>query len=218
VPKELFNEVEKEVLAAPPARDFIFSKSEEVAGHFDCHVSYGGNYYSIPHTYVGLTLKAIEVNNILKIYYKGDEVALHTLRRDTKGAHYTDKNHYPKGKNISSAELLSSYKAKMTEIGSGAMEFCARYEEVFKENARYHRSLAGVLSLRRRYRDSVIDQACRRACYYGSVSYRTVKKICESGIECLPLPNTTGPGGAPQPVDISGLAKYSALADLGVME
>jgi transposase len=216
-PVKVFNEVEKNALIALPDNDFIFSKSEEVTAHFDCHISYGCNYYSIPHAYIGLTLKAIEVNNLLKVYCQDKEIALHTVHHDTKGVHYTDKNHYPKGKNITSAELLSSYTAKMMEIGIGAIEFCNRYDEVFKENARFHRSLAGILSLRKKYPDTVIDQACRRACYYGNITYRAVKKICESGFEFLPLPSHGEPDGS-QPSNVVNLSKYHELAKLGVME
>jgi transposase len=215
-PAKVFNDVEKAALLPMPAEDFIFSKSKEVAGHYDCHISYGSNFYSIPHAYIGMSLKAIEVNNLLKIYCEGKEVALHTVRHDTKGAHYTDKNHYPKGKNITSPELLSSYKSKMGEVGAGAVEFCRRYEGTAKENSRYHRSLAGILSLRKKYPDAVVDQACRRACYYGNITYRAVKKICEAGYESLPLPCEAGPRA--QPLKVISLAKYREMADLGVME
>ena len=216
-PLDVFQAVEKTALISLPDEDFIFARSEDVTGHFDCHISYGCNYYSIPHAYIGLELKAIEINNILKIYYKGKEIALHTLHHDTKGAHYTDKNHYPKGKNITSSELLSSYKSKIAKIGMGAIEFCNRYEEIFKENARYHRSLAGILSLQKKYSDHVIDQACRRACYYGNISYRAVKNICEVGIEFLPLPNVLIPDDQ-LPGNVHNLTKYREMVGLGVME
>jgi transposase len=214
VPRKVFDEVEKKSLLPLPGIDFIFSKSKEAVGNFDCHVSYGSNYYSIPHAYVGQTLKVIEVNNILKVYHKDKEVALHIVRHDTKGAHYTDKNHYPKGKGISSTELLSSYKTKMGEIGEGAVEFCSRYEGTVKENMFYHRSLAGIISLRRKYPDVVIDQACRRACYYGNISYRAVKNICERGYESLPLPDTQT---AIQSGGVIMLDRYRDISSLGVI-
>ena len=215
IPLTVFSELEKQALLPLPGVDFTFSKSKEVNGNFDCHVSYGGNYYSIPHAYVGLAMKAIEVNNVLKIYCQGKEIALHIVRHDTKGCHYTDKNHYPTGKNISSPELLSRYKSKMAEIGSGGIEFCRRYEESLRENSRYHRSLAGILALRKKYADAVIEQACRRACYYGNITYRAVKKICEAGYEALPLPEVTAP--ADQPYGVISLEKYRQMAALGVM-
>jgi len=215
-PAKVFESVEKAALQPLPGRDFIFSKSQEVDGHFDCHISYGSNYYSIPYAYIGLTLKAIEINNILKIYHKEKEVALHTVHHDTKGVHYTDINHYPKGKNITSAELLSIYKEKMAGIGAGAAEFCRRYEECAKENSRYHRSLAGILALRKKYPDEVIEQACRRACYYGNITYRAVKKICAAGYETLPLPGVAAQDDGPH--DVISLAKYREMTVLGVME
>ena len=215
-PVEAFNQIEKKSLQCLPSMDFMFSNSQEVVGHFDCHISYGSNYYSIPHAYIGLTLKVIEVNNILKIYHKDKEVALHTVHHDTKGSHYTDKSHYPKGKNISSSELLSIYKPKMAEIGDGASEFCHRYEEGFKENSRYHRTLAGILSLRKKYPDAAIDQSCRRACYYGNITYRAVKKICEAGYESLPLPGVAAQSDSPR--GVVSLAKYREMTLLGVME
>jgi len=215
-PSKAFESEEKAHLLPLPGRDFIFSKSQEVSGHFDCHISYGSNYYSIPHAYIGMSLKAIEVNNILKIYCKDKEIALHTVHHDTKGKHYTDNNHYPKGKNITSPELLSSYKMKMAEIGDGATEFCNRYEETAKENSRYHRSLAGVLSLRKKYTDAVVNQACLRACYYGNITYRAVKKICEAGYETLPLPDTAESNGSAH--NIISLAKYREITSMGVME
>jgi transposase len=216
MPATVFKDVEKAALLPLPGTDFIFSKSQEVTGHFDCHISYGGNYYSMPHAYVGLNLKAIEVNNILKIYHKDKEIALHTVHHDTKGSHYTDKHHYPRGKNISSEELLSSYKSKMGEVGGGAVEFCRRYEEGVKENSCYHRTLSGIISLRRKYPDPVVDQACRRACYYGNISYRAVKKICEAGYESLPLPCAAA--AANKPAEAISLAKYREMTALGVME
>jgi len=215
VPMEVFDELEKPALLPLPGADFVFSKSKEVSGHYDCHISYGGNYYSIPHAYIGLTLKAIEVNNLLKIYHREKEVALHVVHHDTKGFHYTDKSHYPKGKGISSTELLSSYRAKMFEIGGGAAELCRRYEEGVKENARFHGSLAGIVALRKRYPDTAIDQACRRACYYGNISYRAVKRICDAGYESLPLPDMAdaSPGGT-----VIRLERYREIAALGVIE
>jgi hypothetical protein len=105
----------------------------------------------------------------------------------------------------------------MEGIGAGAMEFCRLYEGAFKDNARYHRSLAGIISLRKRYPDAVIDQACRRACYYGNITYRAVKNICEIGIERLPLPGAAEAAGS-QPSEAASLERYRDLSGLGVME
>ena len=215
VPKERFLSCEKKVLMPLPTEEFTFSKSAEVTAHFDCHISYGGNYYSIPYAYIGQNLRVIEVNNILKIYFKDQQIALHTIDRDTKGNHITDKSHYPASKNISEAELLSRYKEEMTGIGSGGMAFCEKYEERLSSGGTYHRTLAGILSLRKRYSPEVIDRACFRACYYGNISYRAVKKICEVGIEGLPLGEAIA---APSPTsNVRDMTLYRDMTKLGVI-
>jgi hypothetical protein len=43
------------------------------------------------------TAKAIglKVNRLLKIYHAGKEIALHSLCKNVKGEHVTDRKHYP---------------------------------------------------------------------------------------------------------------------------
>lgn len=219
IPAEEFSVNEKTKLIPLPGEEFTFSKSAEVTAHFDCHVSYGGNYYSVPHSYIGQTLRVIEVNNLLKIYYKDTQVALHTVCRSTKGTHITDKSHYPASKNISSAELLSRYKSDMEKVGPGASEFCQRYEESLSDNTGYHRVLAGILSLKKKYAPEVVDRACFRACYYGNISYRAVKKICEAGIENLPLPKVAQAAADVRAAsNVRDMSLYREMTKLGVID
>lgn len=47
-----------------------------------------------------MDVDVIEVNHLLKIYYSGKEIALHSLRENAKGEHVTDKTHCPSAKTI----------------------------------------------------------------------------------------------------------------------
>jgi transposase len=216
VPKELFETFEKEKLKPLPTEDFIFSRSTTAVVSYDCHICYRANYYSVPHTYIGCQVDVIEVNNLLKIYLKGKEVALHVISSDTKGTHVTDKSHYPASKNITAAEIMSRYKVEMEEIGPGASEFFTQYEESGC-HAQYHRILAGIVNLRKKYPDTVIDQACIRACYYRSISYRTVKNICDGGFEALPLNEEADRAIVIEESSVRNLNAYRALMGLGVI-
>jgi len=162
----------------------------------------------------------LEVNNLLKIYFKGKEIAVHTLETRKKGEHITDKNHYPSSKNISQAEILSNIRPKVYEIGSGAIEF---YERHRKANALNHlnstRILYGLLSLKKKYPDEVINRACLRACHYGNISYQTVKSICEKGVDMLPIGDVEHDfcvEGIPTS-KVRDLSEYSMIAALGVI-
>jgi transposase len=185
-PQELFDAKEKCALKPLPSEEFTFSKSAVAKIHPNCHIAYAANYYSAPHEYIGCEVDVIEINNLLKIYFKGKEIALHTLAKGMKGTHVTNKEHYPDSKNITAAEILSRQELAISEIGKNALEFF--YAVLRKmDNQQYsYRCISGVLSLRKTFESNTIDQACKRALWYDSVTYGTVKRICERGLELLP--------------------------------
>ena len=215
-PEKVFLEAEKEKLAPLPAQDFIFSKSGSATVRTDCHIVHEGNFYSVPYAYIGMDVDVIEVNHLLKVYYAGKEIALHSLCENAKGEHVTDKNHYPSTKNVSQKELLSSYRAKMAEVGSGAAAFLEAFKDTEMYQCHHYRSISGILALRKKYGDDAVDKACARACHYGNITYRAVKKICESGLYALPL--ETGSGHmAESSSKIRSLSDYRRMTGLGVI-
>jgi transposase len=220
VPAAIFKQDESNALGELPNTDFTMSASDTAIVGLQCHISYKANYYSAPYQYINCNVDVIEVNNLLKIYFKGKEIALHTLETKRKGEHVTDKNHYPASKNISQAEILSSITPKIYSIGSGAAEFLERH---VKANARdcqgSTRALNGLLGLRKKYPDEVINQACMRACHFGRISYQTVKTICEKGLDLLPLGECEQAKGIKNisASKVRNLDDYRKLSALGVI-
>lgn len=216
IPVSVFEEIEESKLKALPKDDFVFSKSSIVSVNSNCHISYAGNYYSVPYGYIGCEVDVIEINNIIKIFLKGKEIALHTLCLDKKGEHITDKNHYPINKNITIKEILSSQEIKMAEIGDHALTFFRAFCNKGKIQKYDYRTISGILSLRNKYKDNIIDQACCRALYYSSVTYGTVKSICEKGLIALPVEHNQS-FISDENVN-NDLSHYNQLSRLGVIE
>ena len=215
-PENVFMEVEKTALNPLPSDDFIFSKSTTATVRTDCHIVHEGNFYSVPYTYIGMDVDVIEVNHLLKIYASGKEIALHSLCENAKGVHVTDKSHYPSTKNITQEELLSSYREKMADIGNGASAFLEAFRNTQMYQCHHYRSISGILALRKKYGDDAVDMACARACHYGNITYRAVKKICESGLYNLPLEEKTDQtknGNS----KIRNLSDYRRMTGLGVI-
>lgn len=215
-PSDVFEEVEKAQLKSLPAEDFVFSSSGRATVRTDCHIVHGGNFYSVPYAYIGMDVDVIEVNRLLKIYHAGKEIALHSLCSDAKGEHVTDKSHYPPAKTITQEELLSSYREKMSAVGEGALAFLEAFRHTQMYQCHHYRSISGILALRKKYGDEALDKACARACHYGNITYRAVKKICESGLYALPLEEKTHPPkeGAGK---IRDLCDYRRMTGLGVI-
>lgn len=216
VPKNEFSGIEQGCLRSLPQEEFLFSRSASATVRTDCHIVYEGNFYSVPYTYIGMDVDVIEVNQLLKIYYQGKEVALHSLLQNVKGEHATDKGHYPSNKTITQEELLSRYRTQMGEVGDGALAFLEAFQQTDLHKCRQYRGIAGILALRKKHGDEAVNLSCQRACHYGNISYRAVKKICESGLYTLPLEERRSAGQGSSD-NIRSLAEYRTMTELGVI-
>ena len=182
----------------------------------NCHITYKGNYYSVPYSYIGDKVKVIEVNNILKVFNKDKEIALHCMVTLDKGQYVTDRNHYPYEKNITSKEILSRLKEEMVSIGKNALIFFIKYVECSNNRKYDYRSISGIVALKKSYSVEVIDDACKRAVEYGALSYKTIKSICEKNLVVLPEKSNESYIN-PNETNISrDLSKYDDLAKMGI--
>ncbi len=215
VPQEIFKTMEQKELLDLPAEEYVITDISTATVMPNCHLSYKNNYYSAPFEYIGEEVDVIASNNLVKIFFKQKEIALHPMVRDEKGVHQTDKNHYPKNKVITTDEIKSRYKNEMAQIGGHALKFF----ELFLENAgsKYnYRAIAGILSLRKKYSDKIIDNACHRAYAYEALNYSTVKKICEKNLNSLPVENSKDSYLESEKTDIArDLSQYTSLLKRG---
>lgn len=183
VPKEVFNSIEKEKLLALPVEGYHISRSSIHKVNINCHITYKGNYYSVPYGYIGREVEVIEQDSLLKVFFEGKEIALHQIvSNNEKGIYVTKKEHYPLSKNITSEEIMSRQRDEMAKIGGNALKF---FEEFFSQGGlkKYdYRSISGIIALKERYDIKTIDEACKRAVKFGALSYRVVKNICEKGV------------------------------------
>lgn len=215
VPVEVFKSIEKEKLRSLPTEDFILSNSVKCIVNTNCHISYSGNYYSVPYAYIGQEVDAIIANELVKIYFKEKEIALHPLCTEDKGKYITNNEHYPHSKNISSKDILSRQREEMKEIGVHANVFFENF--ILKDNLKKYdyRAISGILSLRKNYRNDVINNACLRAISYNAYSYKVVKKICEKGIIDLPMDTNTSYINQDNTYVSRNLNEYGKLINLG---
>lgn len=187
IPQEVFNTVEKSKLQALPSEDYVISRSTTCLVNTNCHICYDGNYYSVPYAYIGQKIETIEINNLLKVFFKEKEIALHNLCQGKKGEYITQNEHYPYSKNISSQEILSRQREKMNEIGKNALIFFDNFVKQSNIKKYDYKSISGILSLRNKFDNNIIDKACERANAYNVYSYKVIKRICEKGIIDLPI-------------------------------
>lgn len=213
VPSEVFKSIEKEKLKAIPTEDYNISDFSKCTVMTNCHISYKGNYYSVPYIYIGEHVDVIVSNNLLKVFKNNIEIALHPLIKDEKGLYMTNKSHYPKSKNITNEDIKSTYKEQMSEIGANALKF---FEEFIKQpqNKYSYRPIGGIIALRKKYNDQTINAACLRAYTYGALKYKVVKNICEKGLEDIPLNTNISYINESETDMFRPLSEYSKLLNL----
>jgi transposase len=184
VPYEVFKAEEKEKLLPLPDSKYQISQVGSRLVYHDCHIYVEHNYYSVPFQYVGKVVDIEVTDKMVKIFYKGRQIAIHG-RLSGRGQFSTDESHYPKYKRYSETEHQEEYQVKMADIGGFAEQL---FFLILKEMKNYwHQPVKGILSLTKRYPKEIVDLACKRALAYGAYHYQTVKKICESGAYVLPV-------------------------------
>lgn len=214
IPKDIFETVEKKTLQPLPVQEFISSKLSKAKVNSNCHISYQNNYYSVPYSYIGETVDVLEINNIIKIVFNDKEIALHSISKNTKGHFNTKIEHYPHNKNITSKEILSRQRETMSTIGAGALEFFDLY--INKCSNKYdYKSISGIISLQKKYDNETINNACIRALSYGALTYKVVKKICESNLSNLPIETNETYINTNETHISRNVSDYNNLMDLG---
>ncbi len=142
------------------------------------------NYYSVPYEYVGRDVEINLTGELLRISCDNKDIAIHKRIKD-RGAFSTVDSHYPKYKKIAETEYREVYRAKMAAIGPYSEKL---FTLIVDSNRNYWaQPIKGILSLRKKYPSEVLEASCKRAYFYGALSYQIVKNICSSGAYHLPI-------------------------------
>lgn len=111
---------------------------------------------------------------------------------------------------------MSSYRQKMSTVGTGALAFLEAFTNTEMYQCHHYRSISGILALQKKYGAEAVDKACARALHYGNITYRAVKRICESGLYQLPLEEQKKQSGEDND-RIRSLLDYRKMTGLGVI-
>lgn len=176
VPASVFQSVERGALGALPSLRYQITEVTGRRVNRMAHISYRQNFYSVPARYAGSQVRLESNGTVLRVYHDQVQIASHLISPDI-GMYVSMQEHRPEGKRLVARE---EYQRDMTAIGPHV----ARMFLVLLEQVPTHWTpmTRGILGLRKRFGNEVIDAACRRALHYGAYSYQQVKKICENGL------------------------------------
>lgn len=183
-PLERFLQAEKAALLPLPRSGYDSGIWKKAKLHPDCHVVVDGAYYSASHRLIGRTLWVRTNGRDVHIFHDYERVASHPW--GPPGTRRTLDAHYPPGK---AAWLMATPRfcvRRAEEIGEAAHELIERL--LGERPLDRLRTAQAVLRLADKYGARRLEQACRRALCFDDVSYGTLKRILEKGLEADPLP------------------------------
>jgi transposase len=185
--RDIFLEIEKNVLRPLPEERYQFKKFSKATAQLNYHVylSEDKHYYSVPHTYKGKRMDIIYTESTVEIFYQHFRIASHKRDRRING-YTTVKEHMPPNHrfmdNLNPDRLLRWGQNLGTSVGRIIEKVLATKEH---PEQGYKVSL-GILKLEKKYGKVRLDNACRRALSYGIYSYKRIKLILDSNLD-LPI-------------------------------
>jgi len=185
---ELFNEVEKSELAPLPQETYDFKKFSWTTVYKNSHVWLGEDkhYYSAPYRYVGEKVKLIYTKTRVEIYHKQIRIAFHSRNYSTY-KYTTQKDHMPSAHQYVSDWSPEKFKNLAAAIGKETRELVERIIESKPHPEQAYKSCMGILSFGKKYSNTRLNNACKRALYYQNFNYLTVKNILEKELDLQPL-------------------------------
>lgn len=192
IPFEVFNLEEKSKLQALPENPFTFFDRGERLVKKNSHIDYQGNYYSVPSHLVGKRVSIRYNQQILRIVYQTEQVAVHLIN-SKQGEYITQRSHLPEYKYYSQTEYQQKYESRMADLGQDAAEYFAFL--LTTKKGYWSRIARAILGLAKEHGSKVVNLSLKRALAHKATSVTTIKNIIDHQLYLLPiepqLPKTT---------------------------
>jgi len=176
VPGVVYKHEEKSSMQSLPGNELPLFERVIRKVSANCHVHFNSNYYSVPSHLVGTQVTIRYNEQLVRIIYEGEQVALHK-RSHAAGNYSTVRSHMPDYKVYSETEYQKRYEKRMAEVGKQAHIF---FKVLLTTKRNYWgRIVRGVLGMVEEYGDVVVEQSLTRAMYFNATDLVTIRNIAE---------------------------------------
>ncbi len=182
--RDLFESLDKSVLAPLPTQPYEFAHWKKARVHIDYHVSFEKHYYSVPYTLIGKEVDIRATEKTVEIFYQCQRRASHR-RSQGSGRFSTQKEHMPVAHQKVSDWSPERFLGWAEEIGPDTTRLIAAVLEARRHPQQAYRSCLGILGLGKHYTNARLEAACRRALPAGIRSYKGIRNILDNKLDQL---------------------------------
>lgn len=183
-----FEILDKPALKPLPAQHYQYAEWKEARVHIDYHVEVEKHYYSVPHQLVKKQLSVRITENTIECFHKGQRVASHQ-RSQLKGKHTTNDAHMPKKHRRYAQWTPERLQSWAAQTGPETEAVVRRVLSTRRHPEQSYRSCLGIMRLGKGYGHARLENACRRALYTDTCSYRSIESILKHNLDQQPLPD-----------------------------
>jgi len=208
--KELFQSVERAYLKPLPGeryqlKDYRRAKVQKI-GYV--YFSPDKSYYSVPYRYIGHSTMIHYTNTTVEVYFNHERIAFHQ-RNPSMGVYNTIKDHLSSKHQAFTEWSPEYFKQKAAKHGTYVLEIIVRLmtNSTYPETS-YKRAM-GIIQLHREYGSQRLNDACQRAVYAGTCSYRRIKNMLKFNQDKEPFPSSvTNKTHIPPHKNLRGASAY----------
>jgi transposase len=180
-PLARFAAVERAQLLPLPPVPYDLAIWKQVTLHRDCHVVFEQAFYSAPFRLVGQRVWVRGGSQEVRLYTADYQLIATHPRAQHPGARQTQPDHLPPAKLPQLLWTREMCRAMAAEVGPATTAVVQQLlaDPVVDRHSRVVR----ILHLRETVGYPRLEAACARALRYGDLSYATIKRILEQGLE-----------------------------------
>ena len=190
----VFTEQELPQLTSLPTMPFLPKTTVRAKVNLSYHIylSERGNYYSVPHRYVGKTAEVVYSRDLVEIYVGPIRVATHERCHPADRARYvTELDHMPKSHQewkLSRGFNGDYFRSKARAIGPATewaieLVLTSRYHE-----SNTYGSCQGLLRLAEKYGPNRLEAAAAYLRPYGKAGYRRLVNVLKNSLDQVVKP------------------------------
>lgn len=180
--RSLYESIDKPALQPLPMVPYEYAQFKKVSVNIDYHVEYDRHFYSVPHQYRNEVVEIRATSTTIEIIRRGKRIATHPRsfveHKASTLIEHRPKSHqeygdWPPERIVSWARSIGPSAAALVE----AIMARQKYPELG------YRSSMGILRLAKKYPESRVEAACKRALSIRGLSYKSVKSILDSNLD-----------------------------------
>ena len=196
--RERYELLDRPALKPLPAERFIYAEWKKAKVNIDYHIELKRHFYSVPYQLVGEQVEVRFSDATVEVFLRGQRVAAH--RRSHEAGHFTtNPDHMPKSHRQYSEWSPSRLIAWAGKVGPHTARLVTEILNDRPHPEQGFRTCLGILRMSKRYGDSRVEAAARRAMLTGIRRLRPFETMLKNGLDRL---GTEGLESPPEPPGI----------------